>query len=74
MTPTQEQAQELLARTRDPGRVIALTDGIYAIIMTLLVLEIHVPQLAAGESLSSAFLLEVWPTILVFAINFVLTG
>ena len=55
----QEQAQELLARTRDPGRVIALTDGIYAIIMTLLVLEIHVPQLAAGESLSTAFLLEV---------------
>jgi uncharacterized membrane protein len=69
-----EQAQELLKRIRDPGRVLALTDGVFAIIMTLLVLEIHVPQLAAGESLSTAFLLEVWPTIVVFVISFVLTG
>jgi uncharacterized membrane protein len=55
-------------------RVLALTDGVFAIIMTLLVLEIHVPQLSAGESLSSAFLLEVWPNIVVFVISFVLTG
>jgi TMEM175 potassium channel family protein len=74
MASHQEQAQELLERRRDPGRVMALTDGVFAIIMTLLVLEIHVPQLAAGESLSSAFLLEVWPTIVVFVISFVLTG
>jgi uncharacterized membrane protein len=70
----QEQAQELLKRIRDPGRVLALTDGVFAIIMTLLVLEIHVPQLAAGELLSTAFLLEVWPNIVVFVISFVLTG
>lgn len=70
----QEQAQELLERTRDPGRVMALTDGVFAIIMTLLVLEIHVPQLAAGESLSTAFLRDVWPSIVVFVISFVLTG
>lgn len=70
----QEQAQELLERTRDPGRVMALTDGVFAIIMTLLVLEIHVPQLAAGESLSTVFLRDVWPNIVVFVISFVLTG
>jgi uncharacterized membrane protein len=70
----QEQAQELLERTRDPARVMTLTDGVFAIIMTLLVLEIHVPQLAAGESLSTAFLLEVWPNIIVFVISFVLTA
>ena len=74
MASDQEQAQELLERIRDPGRVLALTDGVFAIIMTLLVLEIHVPQLAAGESLSTAFLLEVWPNIVVFMISFVLTG
>jgi uncharacterized membrane protein len=74
MTSNPQQAQELLERRRDPGRVMALTDGVFAIIMTLLVLEIHVPQLAAGESLSSAFLLEVWPSIVVFVISFVLTG
>ena len=73
--PDHEQAQELLERRRDPARVMALTDGIFAIIMTLLVLDIHVPQLSAGESLTkSAFLGEVWPNVVVFAISFVLTG
>lgn len=70
----QVQAQELLERTRDPARVMALTDGVFAIIMTLLVLDIHVPQLAAGESLSTVFLLDVWPSTVVFGISFVLTG
>ena len=72
--PDHEQAQELLERSRDPGRVMALTDGIFAIIMTLLVLDIHVPQLSAGESLKTAFLLDVWPNVVVFVISFVLTG
>src|SRR6266853_5855932 len=47
-----EQAKELLARSRDPGRVLTLTDGVFAIIMTLLVLNIHVPQLTRGEDLA----------------------
>lgn len=70
----QERAQEVLERTRDPGRVMALTDGVFAIIMTLLVLEIHVPQLSVGKSLPTAFLLEVLPNVVVFVISFVLTG
>jgi uncharacterized membrane protein len=73
-TSGQEQSQAMLERTRDPARVLALTDGVFAIIMTLLVLEIHVPQLAAGESLSTVFLIEVWPSVVVFVISFVLTG
>ena len=72
--PDHEQAQELLERRRDPARVMALTDGVFAIIMTLLVLDIQVPKLAAGESLRTAFLLDVWPNIVVFVISFVLTG
>ncbi len=73
LAPDHEQAQELLSRSRDPGRVLALTDGVFAIIMTLLVLEIHVPQLAAGEDLASG-LLTVWPNLVVFVTSFVLTG
>jgi uncharacterized membrane protein len=42
--------------------------------MTLLVLNIQVPKLAAGETLKTAFLLDVWPTVVVFVISFVLTG
>jgi len=37
-------------RRRDPSRVLALTDGVFAIIITLLVLDIHVPELSAHES------------------------
>ena len=72
--PDHEQAQELLERRRDPGRVMALTDGIFAIIMTLLVLDIQVPKLAGSELLRTAFLLDVWPNVVVFVISFVLTG
>ena len=72
--PDHEQAKELLERRRDPGRVMALTDGIFAIIMTLLVLDIQVPKLAADELLRTAFLLDVWPNVVVFVISFVLTG
>jgi Endosomal/lysosomal potassium channel TMEM175 len=36
-------------RRRDPSRVLALTDGVFAIIITLLVLDIHVPELTSHE-------------------------
>lgn len=68
-----ERAKELLARARDHGRVMALTDAVFAIIMTLLVLDIRVPRLAAGENLAQG-LLRVWPNLLVFVISFLLTG
>lgn len=70
----QEQTQELLDRTSDPSRVMALTDGVFAIIMTLLVLDIQIPKLVAGESLTNALLINVWPNIVVFVISFVLTA
>ena len=41
-------------RRRDPSRVLALTDGVFAIIITLLVLDIHVPELSAHEHLRTA--------------------
>jgi uncharacterized membrane protein len=70
----QEQAHELLERTRDPARVLALSDGVFAIIMTLLVLDIQVPKLVSGQTLTTAFLFDVWPKVAVFVISFVLTG
>ena len=41
-------------RTHDPARVMALSDGVFAIVITLLVLEIHVPELSSGQTLRKA--------------------
>lgn len=63
----------LLERTRDPGRVLALSDGVFAIILTLLVLEIHVPDLNTGQSLSDA-VREIQPSFIAFLISFVVVA
>jgi TMEM175 potassium channel family protein len=60
-------------RRRDPSRVLALTDGVYAIIITLLVLDIHVPELSAHESLGSA-ISDVRPSFISFTIAFIVAA
>ncbi len=67
------QARTLLERAYDPARVLALSDGVFAIIITLLVLEVHVPELSQGQSLNEA-LAEVRPSFNAFVITFILTG
>jgi uncharacterized membrane protein len=49
-----DSARVLFERLHDPARVLALSDGVFAIIITLLVLEIHVPELTQGQSLNQA--------------------
>ena len=46
-----DQTRGLLRTERhhDPARVMALADGVIAIVITLLVLEIHVPELPGGS-------------------------
>jgi uncharacterized membrane protein len=60
-------------RRRDPSRVLALTDGVYAIIITLLVLDIHVPELEAHETLGSA-VSDVRPSFISFTIAFIVAA
>ena len=57
-------------RRRDPSRVLALTDGVFAIIITLLVLNIHVPELTSHESLRAA-IPDIWPSFISFALVFI---
>jgi uncharacterized membrane protein len=68
-----ERARELLERLHDPARVLALSDGVFAILITLLVLEIHVPELTQGHSLNQA-LAEIRPSLVAFVISFILAG
>jgi uncharacterized membrane protein len=68
-----ERDRHSYERAHDPARVLALTDGVFAIILTLLVLEIHVPELAGGQTLVDA-LREVRPSFTAFLISFVVVA
>jgi uncharacterized membrane protein len=68
-----EPERALRERLHDPARVLALSDGVFAIIITLLVLEIHVPELTQGHTLNEA-LGEIRPSLTAFVISFVLAG
>jgi TMEM175 potassium channel family protein len=68
----QERELERYERLHDPARVLALS-GVFAIILTLLVLEIHVPDLARGQSLREA-IAEVRPSFVAFLISFVVVA
>jgi uncharacterized membrane protein len=60
----------------DPRRVETLADGVFAIAMTLLVLEVHVPDVAApitGAGMIDA-LGSILPSLAGFAVSFVVLG
>jgi uncharacterized membrane protein len=52
---------------------MALTDGVFAIVITLLVLEIHVPELTGGERLVDA-MQEIRPSLVAFLISFLVVA
>jgi len=62
--------------TWNKARLEMLSDGVFAIVMTLLVLELKVPELprraAASEVLHN--LLEHWPLFFSFVITFMMSG
>jgi TMEM175 potassium channel family protein len=51
------------------GRILALSDGVFAIALTLLILEIVVPTTTADDDLGKA-LLRLWPRYLAYALSF----
>ena len=62
--------------TDDTGRIEAFSDGVFAIAITLLVIEIGVPHLGdepEGTSLLGA-LFEQWPSYLGYVISFLVIG
>lgn len=59
-----------------PERVVALTDGIFAIAMTLLAFQIQVPHIAAHVGSREFFheLAKVGPKLIVYAVSFIVLG
>jgi uncharacterized membrane protein len=60
-------------RRGDKGRVEAFTDGVFAIIITILVLEVGVPEDLSEQSLRDA-LEDTGPTLVAWVISFLITG
>jgi uncharacterized membrane protein len=52
------------------GRILALSDGVFAIAITLLILEIAVPATTSDTDLPKA-LLDLWPRYLAYVLSFV---
>jgi len=52
------------------GRILALSDGVFAIAMTLLILDIAVPATTSDTHLPKA-LLKLWPEYLAYFLSFV---
>ena len=62
-----------LISRRDLSRISAFTDGVMAVAITLLVLNLEVPTLAAGESLGDALFDEL-PSLGAYLLAFALVG
>jgi uncharacterized membrane protein len=60
-------------RMSEKGRVEAFSDGVFAIAITLLVLEIHVPDIEPGSSLWVALGHE-WPSYFAYVVGFLVIG
>jgi uncharacterized membrane protein len=59
---------------RDIGRIAAFTDGVMAVAITLLVLNVEVPHLEPGQGLGDALVDEVLPSLSAYALAFALVG
>ena len=57
---------------KETGRVEAFSDGVFAIAITLLILEIKVPKLSHGSTSASLAkaLLDLWPSYFAFLLSF----
>ena len=57
----------------DLGRIVAFTDGVMAVAITLLVLNIEVPEVSDGSRLGDE-LVDLFPSLLSYALSFALVG
>jgi uncharacterized membrane protein len=73
MTP--QEHEEHLHEQNETARLEAFSDGVFAIAVTLLILEVHVPspESLAGHDLFRA-LYDIWPKIATFVTSFLTIG
>lgn len=70
---TIEEHPSRAERRGSPDRVVAFTDGVFAIVITILVLEVGIPDDLGDQSLREA-IDDVGPTLVAWVISFLITG
>lgn len=62
--------------TRELDRIIFFSDAIFAIVMTLLILDIPVPEIAPGLAQAElpSRVLELWPKFFSYVLSFLVIG
>lgn len=76
MRPPETAAQRqrrLFATGNDTDRIVFFSDAVFAIAITLLVLELRVPDIEPGQSVGSA-VLALWPQYLGYALSFAIVA
>jgi uncharacterized membrane protein len=71
--PDGEVVSAAASRRGEVARVCAFTDGVFAIVITILVLDVKVPDLGSNESLRAS-VEEAQPTVVAWVISFLITG
>jgi uncharacterized membrane protein len=61
------------SRNDNPDRLVTLTDGVFAIVMTILVLDLEIPGAGEGQSVADG-LRDLVPTFGAFVISFLIVG
>jgi uncharacterized membrane protein len=56
------------------NRIEALTDGVFAIVMTLLILELKIPKGLSADKLSEHFSKDIWINLFVYFLSFIIVG
>jgi uncharacterized membrane protein len=73
--PTETNLEKEEMRGLTKNRVEALTDGVFAIAMTLMVFSIHVPQLSGTEVAELPHrLLALWSAFFIYGVTFAMLG
>jgi TMEM175 potassium channel family protein len=73
LSPMSSRSKNSEAQRRELDRIGAFSDGVFAVAITLLVLNIDVPDLAPGESLGSA-LVDLLSSIQAYFVAFAVIG
>jgi TMEM175 potassium channel family protein len=72
-----EEPRHIHVDERETGRVEAFSDGVFAIAITLLVLDLKIPEITSGDTPLDdlgPFLLKNWPYYLAFLTSFATIG